>query len=88
MASTTLEGLGDCDALCQFISSLNHPKKDQMLAVLEKLMNTISAQSRLVVIFQDAVDSLDLDVKYLTFDVEVTRRERDYLRRRDRRELE
>ena len=37
-------------------------------------------QGRLVKVAQDAVDQLQLDVKYLLFDVEATRRERDELR--------
>jgi hypothetical protein len=37
-------------------------------------------QTRLVHIAQDAVDQLQLDVKYLLYDLETTRRERDELK--------
>lgn len=37
----------------------------------------LNMQERVIKIAQDAVDQLQLDVKYLIFDLEATKRERD-----------
>src|SRR5688572_23129566 len=54
----------------------------KMLPLCERLGHYCRLQSRLVRIAQDAVDQLQLDVKYLMFDVESTRREKEQLRRK------
>jgi hypothetical protein len=55
--------------------------REKMLPLCDRLAQYTRLQQRLVNIAQDAVDQLQLDVKYLTFDLEVTRRERDDLLR-------
>lgn len=54
--------------------------RDRLLALCERVGHYTQLQSRLVRIAQDAVDQLQLDNKYLLFDLEATRRERDELR--------
>ena len=55
--------------------------RDKLLPLCDRLAQYTRLQHRLVRIAQDAVDQLQLDVKYLNFDLEVTRRERDDLLR-------
>lgn len=54
--------------------------RDKLLPLCERLRHFMNLQTKLVRIAQDAVDQLQLDVKYLLFDVEATRRERDELK--------
>ena len=54
--------------------------RDRILPLCEKVSQFARMQGRLVRIAQEAVDQLQLDVKYLIFDLEATRRERDSLR--------
>ena len=54
--------------------------RESLVPLCDRVCHFTRLQSRLVKIAQDAVDQLQLDIKYLLFDVEVTRRERDSLR--------
>jgi hypothetical protein len=54
--------------------------REKLLPLCERVGHFTRLQNKLVRIAQDAVDQLQLDVKYLLFDVEATRRERDELR--------
>lgn len=51
-----------------------------LLPLCDRVGHFTRLQARLIKVAQDAVDQLQLDVKYLLFDVEATRRERDDLR--------
>ena len=53
---------------------------NQLIPLCDRAGHFARLQSRLVRIAQDAVDQLQLDIKYLLFDLEATRRERDELR--------
>jgi hypothetical protein len=55
--------------------------RDKLAPLCDRLAHFVRLQGRLVRIAQDAVDQLQLDVKYLTFDLEATRRERDAYRK-------
>jgi hypothetical protein len=63
------------------IEQLPLSTRQQMTPLCERLYHYTRLHSRLLRIAQDAVDQLQLDVKYLHFDVEATRRERDELLR-------
>jgi hypothetical protein len=54
--------------------------RDKLLPLCERVGHFTRLQSRLVRMAQEAVDQLQLDVKYLMFDLEATRRERDEFR--------
>jgi hypothetical protein len=54
--------------------------RDKLVPLCERLSHFVRLQGRLVRIAQEAVDQLQLDVKYLTFDLEATRRERNAYR--------
>jgi hypothetical protein len=55
--------------------------RQRLLPLCERLQHYTRLHSRLLRIAQDAVDQLQLDVKYMQFDLEATRRERDELLR-------
>jgi cell division protein FtsB len=55
--------------------------RQKMLPLCERLYHYSRLHSRLLRIAQEAVDQLQLDTKYLQFDLEATRRERDELAR-------
>ncbi|MBX9678660.1 MAG: hypothetical protein K2X38_07835 [Gemmataceae bacterium] len=61
------------------IEQLPLPLRDKMLPLVDRLGHYTRLQGRLVRIAQDAVDQLQLDIKYLLFDLDATRRERDDL---------
>ncbi len=54
--------------------------RDKLTPLCERLSHFVRLQGRLVRIAQEAVDQLQLDIKYLTFDLEATRRERNAYR--------
>ncbi len=52
---------------------------------LQRLAGTLQRKRRILQLVQDALSQIRLDMKYLMFDLEATRRERDeYLRLLDR----
>ncbi len=63
-----------------FLDRLPQPFRDKLVPLCERVGHHTRLQGKLVRIAQDAVDALHLDVKYLLFDLEATRRERDELR--------
>ena len=62
------------------LDDLPRPLRERLIPLCERIGHFARLQSRLVRIAQDAVDQLQLDIKYLVFDLEATRRERDELR--------
>ena len=59
------------------VDGLPRPLREKLLPLCERVGHFARLQGRLVKIAQDAVDQLQLDIKYLLFDLEATRRERD-----------
>ena len=51
--------------------------RDKLMPLCERVGHFTRLQSRLVRMAQEAVDQLQLDVKYLMFDLEATRRENE-----------
>ena len=66
--------------LCGQVGLLSLPQRNKLGPLCERVGHLLQLQGRLLRIAQDTVDQLQLDVKYLLFDVEVTRRERDALK--------
>lgn len=54
--------------------------REKLLPLCDRMGHFSRLQAKLVHIAQDAVDQLQLDVKYLLYDLETTRRERDELK--------
>jgi hypothetical protein len=61
------------------IESLPHLHSSYLLTKLEKVEDSIKRRRRILALVQDALSQLRLDIKYLMFDLQVTRRERDAL---------
>ena len=55
------------------LDRLPYHLREKMLPLCDRLSHYTRLQGRLVRIAQDAVDQLQLDVKYLLFDLEATR---------------
>ena len=49
----------------------------ELIPVLERVVESTKRRRRILTLVQDALSQLRLDMKYLMFDVEATRRERD-----------
>jgi hypothetical protein len=67
-------------ALCRQVGLLPLAQRQMLGPLCEQVGNLLVMQRRLLHISQEAVDQLQLEVKYLLFDLDVTRRERDELR--------
>jgi hypothetical protein len=62
------------------VEMLPETMRRNILPLCEKVAQISRLQGRMVRIAQDAVDQLQFDIKYLVFDLEATRRERDAYR--------
>ncbi|MCS7045674.1 MAG: hypothetical protein NZO58_04895 [Gemmataceae bacterium] len=70
----------DLIKLRDHLDKLPLPLRNELIPLCDRVGHFARLQNRLVRIAQDAVDQLQLDIKYLLFDLEATRRERDQLR--------
>jgi hypothetical protein len=66
--------------LCNEVDRLPWALREKVAPLCDKVCQFVLLQGRLIRIAQDAIDQLHLDNRYLLFDVEATRRERDSLR--------
>ena len=62
------------------VQALPAPYRDALLPSVERVMEFTRRRRKILGVIQDALHQLRLDMKYLIFDVEATRRERDQLR--------
>ncbi len=67
--------------LVEAIQNLPTSARDQVEAALERVVDSTRRRRRILSLVQDALSQLRLDMKYLMFDLEATRRERDDFRR-------
>ena len=65
--------------LTKQVEQLPFHLRQRLLPLCERMQHYTRLHSRLLRIAQEAVDQLQLDGKYLQFDLEATRRERDQL---------
>jgi len=64
------------------IASLPTEYRAQLEPLLERVVENSTRRRRILSLVQDALGQLRLDMKYLMFDLEATRRERDEYRRK------
>lgn len=69
------------DQLIQHIHSLPEEYQAPLLARVETIRNVQDRRRRILDLVQEALSQLRLDTKYLLFDLECTRRERDESRK-------
>ena len=66
--------------LAQQISDLPTPLQRDLEESYGRIVNSIRRRRRTLALVQEALSQLRLDIKYLMFDLEITRKERDELR--------
>ena len=67
--------------LAEAIHNLPAESRTQVETALERVVDSTRRRRRILTLVQDALSQLRLDMKYLMFDLEATRRERDDYRR-------
>jgi hypothetical protein len=70
----------DIQILAGLIETLPGNVQTTLQGAMVQLNNTLNRKKRILKLVQDALSQLRLDMKYLMFDLEATRRERDELR--------
>ena len=63
------------------IESLPIEYRSQLIPLVTRVVDSTRRRRRIMNLVQEALSQLRLDMKYLLFDLEATRRERDELRR-------
>jgi hypothetical protein len=63
--------------LYEEVEALPASHRRKLLPLCDRVGHLLRLQGRLIRVAQDSVDQLQLDTKYLVFDLEATRRERD-----------
>ena len=64
------------------IEAMPAESRDQLMPLLVRVSESTKRRRRILSLVQDALSQLRLDMKYLMFDLEATRRERDDLAER------
>lgn len=62
------------------IATMPAPCQNELEPIYNQVVDSVRRRRRILSLVQDALSQLRLDIKYLMFDLEVTRRERDALR--------
>lgn len=61
------------------IATLTGPRSADLEVAYQKVVDSVRRRRKILSLVQEALSQLRLDIKYLMFDLEVTRRERDEL---------
>ncbi|MCA9118693.1 MAG: transcriptional regulator [Planctomycetaceae bacterium] len=75
--SNTEELPTDLVELARLIAALPREHRTNLEPVLNRVTESTKRRRRILNLVQDALSQLRLDMKYLVFDLEATRRERD-----------
>lgn len=67
----------DIIELAEVIDQLPAQHRERVRPFLDKAIEGIGRRRRILKLVQDALSQLRMDMKYLVFDLEATRRERD-----------
>jgi hypothetical protein len=68
--------------LAQSIAALPAPLQTDLETSYSRVVESVRRRRRILALVQEALSQLRLDIKYLMFDLEVTRKERDELKAR------
>lgn len=66
--------------LAQKIADLPEPLQKDLESSYSRVVESVRRRRRILALVQEALSQLRLDIKYLMFDLEVTRKERDELK--------
>ena len=72
----------DVQELANVVASLPLEHRQRVEPVLARVLESTVRRRRILSLVQDALGQLRLDMKYLMFDLDATRRERDEFRRK------
>jgi hypothetical protein len=76
--ATEVEELpADLQRLVAAVQNLPEEYSSEVAVALERVVESTKRRRRILTLVQDALSQLRLDMKYLMFDLEATRRERD-----------
>lgn len=75
--ATAEELPADLLRLAAIIRAMPADQTRELLPALERVVESTKRRRRILTLVQDALSQLRLDMKYLMFDLEATRRERD-----------
>jgi hypothetical protein len=75
--ASTDELPADIQRLAAAVRSLPDDVSHDVIPALERVIESTKRRRRILTLVQDALSQLRLDMKYLVFDLEATRRERD-----------
>jgi hypothetical protein len=67
----------DLQRLVAAVQNLPEEYSSEVAVALERVVESTKRRRRILTLVQDALSQLRLDMKYLMFDLEATRRERD-----------
>lgn len=70
----------DIVELASLVDGLPEEHHQRLRPVLDRVMESTRRRRRILSLVQEALSQLRLDMKYLVFDLEATRRERDAYR--------
>lgn len=82
LGNTTDETPVELQELIQAINALPQRQRESLQPALSRVVECSTRRRRILNLVQEALSQLRLDMKYLVFDLEATRRERDELRQR------
>jgi hypothetical protein len=68
--------------LARAIAALPEEHQTELEGVYTRVVDSVKRRRRILSLVQEALAQLRLDIKYLMFDLEVTRKERDELKER------
>lgn len=68
--------------LGELLESIDSERRQDLLSTYNRVAESVLRRRRILGLVQEALSQLRLDVKYLMFDLEMTRRERDELQER------
>ena len=68
--------------LARAIAVLPEEHQTELDSVYTRVVDSVKRRRRIISLVQEALAQLRLDIKYLMFDLEVTRKERDQLKER------
>lgn len=69
-------------ALARAVNHLPTAQREEIAPLMQKVLESAGRRHRILALVQDALGQLRMDMKYLAFDAEATRRERDALQQK------
>lgn len=79
-AEAATELSADMTQLISLVANLPAQHRGEIETVLGRVVESTKRRRRILTLVQEALSQLRLDMKYLVFDLEATRRERDKLK--------